>query len=85
MKILFATIKSIIFIFKNSTKVYIWDGGYASFPVCLAGIILRIPFIIYENNLLMGKANRYLLLLQKNFVSYEDIQGINIKHKEKLK
>ena len=86
LKILFATIKSIIFIFKTQPKFIFGMGGYASFPVCFAGIILRIPFIIYENNLLMGKANRYLApFAKKIFVSYEDIQGINIKHKEKVK
>ena len=86
LKILFATIKSIIFIFKTQPKFIFGMGGYASFPVCFAGIILRIPFIIYENNLLMGKANRYLApFAKKIFVSYKDIQGINIKHKEKVK
>ena len=56
-------------------------GGYASFPVCLAGVILRIPFVIYENNLLIGKANRYLTpYAKKIFVSYKDTQGINIKY-----
>ena len=85
-KILLATIKSIIFIFKTQPKFIFGMGGYASFPVCFAGIILRTPLIIYENNLLMGKANRYLApFTKKIFVSYKDIQGINIKHKEKVK
>ena len=45
-------------------------GGYASFPICFAGVILRIPFVIYENNLLIGKANRYLApFAKKIFVS----------------
>ena len=58
-------------------------GGYASFPVCFAGIILRIPFIIYENNLLMGKANRFLApFAKKIFVSYKDIEGIKRKIKK---
>ena len=35
--------------------------GYASFPICIAATILRIRFIIYENNLYIGKANKYLL------------------------
>ena len=59
-------------------------GGYASFPICFAGMILRIPFIIYENNLLIGKANRYFApFAKKIFVSYKDIQGINKKYKNK--
>ena len=30
-------------------------GGYSSFPICVAGYILRIPIIIYENNLIIGR------------------------------
>ena len=45
-------------------------GGYASFPICIASI-LRIKFIIYENNLIIGKSNKYLLpLAKKILVSY---------------
>ena len=85
-KISLATIKSIIFIFKTQPKFIFGMGGYASFPICCAGIILRIPLIIYESNLLMGKANRYLApFAKKIFVSYKDIQGISIKNKEKVK
>ena len=59
-------------------------GGYASFPLCFAAIVLRIPFIIYENNLIMGKANRYLApFAKKIFVSYEDIHGIKLKYRDK--
>ena len=49
-------------------------GGYASFPVCIAASILRIKFIIYENNLIIGKANKYLLpFANKVFVSYKEL------------
>ena len=84
-KIILAFFNSIFFLLKNKPKFIFGMGGYASFPICLAGFILRIPFIIYENNLYMGKANRYLTpLTRKIFVSYEDIQGINIKYKKKI-
>ena len=53
-------------------------GGYSSFPFCVAATILRIKFIIYENNLIIGKANKYLLpFAEKIFVSYEDMKGIS--------
>ena len=46
---------------------------------------MRIPFVIYENNLLAGKANRYLApFAKKILVSYKDIEGINDKHKDKI-
>ena len=60
-------------------------GGYSSFPVCIAASILRIKFVIYENNLIIGKANKYLLPFSKKiFVSYKDLEGIHKKYKEKV-
>ena len=60
-------------------------GGYSSFPVCIAATILRIKFIIYENNLIIGKANKYLLhFAEKIFVSYTDLEGIKEKNKKKV-
>ena len=41
-------------------------GSYSSFPMCIAAFILRIKFVIYENNMIVGKANKYLLPLRKN-------------------
>ena len=84
-KILCAIYKSLVFLFKTRPQLIFGMGGYASFPICFAGIILRIPFIVYESNLSMGKANRYLApFAKKIFVSYEDIHGINLKYKEKI-
>ena len=50
-------------------------GGYSSFPICIAAFFLRIKFIVYENNLIIGKANKYLLpFSEKIFVSYKDLK-----------
>ena len=84
-KVIFAIFESLFFLIKNKPKFIFGMGGYASFPVCFAGMILRIPFVIYENNLLIGKANRYLApFAKKIFVSYKEIQGISIKYKNKI-
>ena len=60
-------------------------GGYASFPICIAASILRIKFIIYENNLVIGKANKYLLpFTEKIFVSCKELEGISKKYQYKI-
>tara|TARA_B100000795_G_C22687262_1_gene394156 strand:- start:140 stop:940 length:801 start_codon:yes stop_codon:yes gene_type:complete len=60
-------------------------GGYSSFPVCVAAKILRIPFIVYENNLYIGKANRYLLpYAKKIFVAHSELEGVPEKYQEKI-
>jgi UDP-N-acetylglucosamine--N-acetylmuramyl-(pentapeptide) pyrophosphoryl-undecaprenol N-acetylglucosamine transferase len=60
-------------------------GGHASFPICLAAKTFNIPFVIYENNLLLGKSNRYLLpLASKIFLAYADVEGIKKKYNSKI-
>ncbi len=67
IKIFFSIIKSVFLLLFNRPSLIFGMGGYASFPVCIAAAILKIKFIIYENNLIIGKANKYLLPLQKKY------------------
>ena len=59
--ILYSIFKSLFFLITNRPKIIFGMGGYASFPICIAASILRIKFIIYENNLIIGMAKKYLL------------------------
>ena len=45
----------------------VWEGIHLSQFVLLH--FLRIKFIVYENNLIVGKANRYLLPFTEKFLS----------------
>ena len=68
-----------------TTSLILGMGGYSSFPICFAAYILKIKFIIYENNLIVGKANKYLLpFAKKIFVSYKELEGISEKYKDKV-
>ena len=83
--IIFSILKSLILLYSKKPNIVLGMGGYSSFPICAAAAILRIKFIIYENNLIIGKANRYLLkYAEKIFVSYKDLEGISKKNKEKI-
>ena len=69
----------------NRPNLVFGMGGYSSFPVCVSSIILRIPFIIYENNLCIGKANKYLSpFAKKIFVSCSELEGVTIKQEKKI-
>ena len=69
----------------NRPSIIFGMGGYSSFPICIAASILRIKFIIYENNLIIGKANKYLLpFAYKIFVSYKQLEGIHKKYNNKV-
>ena len=83
--IFFSYLKSLIILYKAKPALVFGMGGHSSFPICLAAKTLNIPFIIYENNLLLGKSNRYLLpLASKIFLAYADVEGIDPKFKSKV-
>ena len=83
--IFYSIFRSFIFLLTNRPDLVFGMGGYSSFPVCVVAKILRIPFIVYENNLHIGKANRYLLpFAKKIFVSNKELEGISIKYKKKV-
>ena len=83
--IIYSTIRSLIFLINSRPNIVFGMGGYSSFPVCIAAWILKIKFIVYENNLIIGKANRYLLpFAKKIFVSYKDLEGVPKKYNNKI-
>lgn len=47
-------------ILKERPDVIIGFGGYATFPVCFVGNLLRIPVIIHEQNSIPGLTNKIL-------------------------
>ena len=50
----FSLFKSILFLMFNRPILIFGMGGYSSFPICIAASILKIKFVIYENNLIIG-------------------------------
>ena len=83
--IFFSSFRSLSFLVFNRPTLIFGMGGYASFPICISAKILNIKFIIYENNLIIGKANRYLLpFASKIFVSNKSLNGINSKYRYKI-
>ena len=83
--IFFSFVGASFILLKNRPDFVFGMGGYSSFPTCIAAAILRVPFVIYENNLLIGKTNKYLLpFAKKIFISYPEISGIKNKYKSKI-
>ena len=83
--IIYSIIRSTFFLLMNKPAIVIGMGGYSSFPICIAAFILRIKFIIYENNLIIGRANKYLLpFATKVLVSYDNVNGIKKKYEKKI-
>jgi len=81
----FSIIKSLIILVFDRPSLILGMGGYSSFPICFAAFILRIKFVIYENNLIIGKTNKFLLpFAKKIFVSYKELEGISEKYRDKV-
>ncbi len=63
--IIYSVIKSTIFLKKEKPDLIFGFGGYVSFPISFSSIFFKIPLIIYENNMVVGRANKYLLKFSK--------------------
>lgn len=55
----------------KKVECIISTGGYVSFPVLLYGIFHRIPIYILEENVIMGRTNRFFVpFAKKVFLTY---------------
>ncbi len=83
--VIYSVLRSLFFLIFNRPSIIFGMGGYSSFPICLAASILKIKFVIYENNLIIGKTNKYLLpLARRVLVSHQEINGIPQKYNHKI-
>ena len=56
-----STIKSYLYLKKNKTEILISTGGYMSIPICIAAKFLNLKIFLFEPNLVLGRANSFLL------------------------
>ena len=65
LTILHSIIKSANILNKEKPDLILGFGGYVSFPISFVSKFFKIPLIIYENNLVLGRANKFLLSIAK--------------------
>ena len=82
--IFFSVIKSILILRKEKPSLIFGFGGYASFPISFASRFFNIPLVIYESNLVLGRANKNLLSLSKKILLGTDMP-VNFPEKYKNK
>ena len=83
-KILFLTIKSILFLKKEKINLIFSTGGYMSLPLILAGKFLNLKIYLLEPNLVLGKANKFFLSsCEKIFCYTKQIKKFPEKYKDK--
>jgi len=57
---LLCTLKSIKLFISQKPNIIIGFGGYPPVAPVIAGKILKIPIIVHEQNIILGRANRFL-------------------------
>lgn len=82
--IIYSIIKSIIILKKEKPNLIFGLGGYVSFPICFASKFFNLPLIIYENNVILGRTNKYLSSFSKTIFLAKDIkENFSAEYKKK--
>lgn len=82
--ILYSVMKSILIIKKEKPDLIFGFGGYVSFPICFAATFFRTPLVIYENNMLLGRANKHLSIFSKKIlIANKILKKIPEKYRKK--
>ncbi|MFT6077456.1 MAG: UDP-N-acetylglucosamine--N-acetylmuramyl-(pentapeptide) pyrophosphoryl-undecaprenol N-acetylglucosamine transferase [Myxococcota bacterium] len=69
--------QSLLYLIRYRPKAIVAFGGYATFPILVAAIILRKKIILHEQNAHLGKVNRILAkFATKIALSYQKTDGI---------
>ena len=85
MQLAHGFLKSLYFIHKQKPSLIIGFGGYATYPMLLAAIILGKKVILHEANTVIGKVNRLLLWKAKYITSgFQTLLGISSKYQNKV-
>ena len=83
--IIYSIIKSIIFLKKEKANLIFGFGGYVSFPISFSSMFFKIPLAIYENNMVLGRANKHLLKIsQIIFTSKMLLKYFPIRYSSKI-
>ena len=78
-------IRSIFILNKERTQLVIGFGGYVSFPISFTSRFFNFPLILYENNLTLGRVNKYLLPFIKKILLAKKIPtNFPEKYKNKI-
>jgi len=83
--IFYSLLKSITILKKEKPDLVIGFGGYVSFPTSFATKFCSLPLAIYEPNMVIGRANRYLLSFSKKIFLAKKIKfNFPERHKKKV-
>ena len=85
LKIFFGFCQALFFLVTKQPNIVVAFGGYASFPLLLATVLLGKKIILHEQNAYLGKVNRlFLPFATKIAISFPKTFAINEKYQHKV-
>ena len=82
--IFYSIVKSILILKKEKPNLIFGFGGYVSFPISFASRFFNFPLVIYENNVILGRSNKYLSFFSKKILLAKKIvENFPEQHKHK--
>ena len=82
--IFYSIVKSILILKKEKPNLIFGFGGYVSFPISFASRFFNFPLVIYENNVILGRSNKYLSFFSKKILlAKKIIENFPEQHKHK--
>ena len=83
--IFYSIIRSIIILKKEKPDLIFGFGGYVSFPISFVSKFFDLPLVIYENNMVLGRTNKYLSSFSKKIlVAKKIVKNFPEKYKDKV-
>lgn len=70
-------VESFLLLKRKKPDIVVGFGGYPSFPPLMIARLMRIPFVLHEQNRYLGKVNRIFAQAAKRVaLSFDDTKGI---------
>ena len=85
LKICFGFCQALFFLIIKQPNAIVAFGGYASFPLLLASVLLGKKIILHEQNAYLGKVNRLFLPFATQIaIAFPKTSAIDQKHQHKV-
>lgn len=84
INLFFDSVKSFFIVASYRPNAVVGFGGYVSFPVMVSGYLLGIPGLLHEQNVVPGRANKFLFKFAKKIaVSFDGTKRFLGKYSKK--
>ena len=85
ISLVISILRSIFLLKKKKINILLGTGGYMSVPICIAAKILNIKIYLFEPNMVIGRANKFLIKFSTKLFCYSDeIVNFPKKYRNKI-